>query len=106
MRYILDAAGNPVPEPDLFKWAQWFENGRNRILEQDHAGGFFVSTVFLALDHNFAGGPPILWETMIFPETKTQLDVPYAHFQNRYSSREEAIEGHRRIVQMLTSYSR
>ncbi len=48
-------------------WARWYENGNNRIVAKTQLGHRLVSTVFLALDHAFGGGPPILWETMVFP---------------------------------------
>ena len=70
--YILDADGNPRPEPDVIKWATWFEKG-NRIVKQDQIGEVWVSTVFLGLDHDFTGkGPPILWETMTFRGDRTK----------------------------------
>ena len=50
-----------------------------------------VSTVFLGIDHSFGEGPPILWETMIF-------DGPHDQFQERYTSKEEAIAGHERAM--------
>lgn len=32
-----------------------------------HLGKFYISTVFLGIDHNFLGkGGPILFETMVF----------------------------------------
>lgn len=65
-RYILDKRGEPIPEPDLFRWGRWFEY-QNRIVKQENVGRSSVSTVFLGLDHNFCDeGPPILWETMVF----------------------------------------
>jgi hypothetical protein len=65
-RYILDAQGTPVPEPDLMKWACWYESA-TRIVAQEWVGEAQVSTVFLGLDHNHRRqGPPILWETMVF----------------------------------------
>lgn len=58
--------------------------------------GARVSTVFLGLDHNFgSGGPPILWETMIF---NVETEDGY-QFQERYSTREEAIAGHAAAVE-------
>lgn len=49
-----------------------------------------VSTVFLGLDHNFFGGEPILWETMIFwPEHDLH------NWQRRYSSHAAAEQGHK-----------
>jgi hypothetical protein len=103
-KYILDENGEPRPEPDTLKWGQWMEADKRRVLQQDHIGGYFVSTIFLGLDHNFLGsGPPVLWETMIFAETEAKLDAPYNDFQKRYTSQEDALAGHGKIVQMLTS---
>lgn len=65
-KFILDANGKPVPEPNLIKWANWFESA-NRIVKQEWIGESRVSTVFLGLDYNFhPSGPPVLWETMVF----------------------------------------
>lgn len=66
-RYILDGKV-PVPCEDLLTWAEWIENGHEqRIVKQEYVGPFWVSTVFMGLDHNFLEiGPPRLFETMIF----------------------------------------
>lgn len=65
-KYILDANGQPQVEPDLMKWARWFETAES-VVCQEWIGDSRVSTVFLGLDHNWAAeGPPILWETMVF----------------------------------------
>lgn len=89
-RYILKN-GKPVPEPDLYKWGEWFEKPENRIVKQDKKNGIKVSTVFLALDHNFSGvGPPLLWETMVF--------APDEEDMKRYSSVKAALKGHAKFV--------
>jgi hypothetical protein len=54
-----------VPEPDLMKWATWYETA-NRHVANTQIGGIWVSTVFLGVDHNFGAGLPILFETMVF----------------------------------------
>lgn len=54
-----------VPEPDLLKWGQWFQTADRHVFET-RIGGIWISTVFLGLDHNYGGGLPILFETMIF----------------------------------------
>lgn len=54
-----------VPEPDLLKWARWFEKADRHVFETQ-IGGIWISTVFLGLDHSFGRGLPILFETMIF----------------------------------------
>lgn len=70
-KYVLDDRGEPVPEPDLYRWAMWIETAdrtvaRTTIAFGEGSGEVFVSTVFLGLDHAFGEGAPILWETMIF----------------------------------------
>ena len=58
------------------------------------ASGAFVSTVFLGIDHSWLGGPPILFETMIFGG---QFD----EVQKRYCTMEEAIDGHAKLMEHL-----
>lgn len=92
--YVLDERGNPKQEPDLMTWARWFEMA-DRQLGQDRFGDVCVSTVFLGLDHNFDdGGPPVLWETMVF---KGRHDG----YQERYTSKVAAVEGHWRTAEMV-----
>jgi len=91
-RYILDDNHNPVPEPDLLKWAKWFhESGPKRRVAHDTKGNCSVSTVFLGLDHSFGSGPPLLFETMVFGSKE---DI-----QERYSTWDEALAGHKRILE-------
>lgn len=95
--YILDENHNPVPEPDTLKWAAWFEDVENRIVEQDIIDGVQISTVFLGLDHGPNDqGPPVLWETMIFGGS-------HHEYQCRYTSHEEALCGHAAAVRLVTS---
>lgn len=55
-----------------------------------------VSTIFLALDHNFhTSGNPILFETMIFGL------LGESEFQRRYTSYEEAECGHKYFCWLL-----
>ena len=92
--YILDADQNPVP-CDLMTWARWLE-GSSRVLEKTHSedGSIEVSTVFLGLDHGFGGGPPVLWETMIFGGEHDQ-------YQERYTSKSDALKGHQKAVDLM-----
>jgi len=64
LNYIL-IGQTPVPEPDVLKWARWFESA-DRVVFQTEIPGGLVSTVFLGLDHQFWKGPPLLFETMTF----------------------------------------
>ena len=65
----------------------------NRWHLVDMVGDVRVSTVFLGLDHSLTlDGPPVLWETMVFGGDNDQ-------YQQRYTSRAEAIEGHGAILE-------
>lgn len=92
-KYVLDDLGNPVEEIDLVVWAKWFESANRHLAKDELPGGIRVSTVFLGMDHNWGEGPPLLWETMIF-------GGPNDSYQDRYSTREAALEGHKRALQL------
>lgn len=62
-KYILD--GKTAVPADLMTWAKWFETA-DRHVAKEPVGDFLVSTVFLGLNHQFGGGPPLLFETMVF----------------------------------------
>lgn len=94
-RYILNDVGDPVPCPDLMEWARWVENGGNRIVKQTRVKDHFVSTVFLALDYQFYGGMPMLFETMVWD--KDDKDI----YQDRHSTRQKALLAHDRIVNAI-----
>ena len=92
-RYILDGH-KPVPEPDLLKWAEWFETVTRHVATK-LVGDVSVSTVFLGLDHSFgASEVPVLFETMVF-------GGPLAEECERYSSWEEAETGHHAMVERV-----
>lgn len=74
------------------KWAQWFEDVENRIVKQEAVGKYFVSTVFLGIDHSIGGGRPILFETMVFQKDGASLG------QDRYCTWGEALTGHKATV--------
>jgi hypothetical protein len=65
------------------------------VAETVVGGKHVVSTVQLSVDHSWGEGPPLWFETMVFrcsPEGKVtdfeDLDC------ERYSTREQALEGH------------
>lgn len=96
-KYILDANGNPVPA-DLDTWAKWYETNReSRRVALDEFDNIRVSTVFLALNHNWGDGPPLLFETMVFGGKMDE-------YMRRYSTRKEAENGHKEVVSMVKQY--
>lgn len=94
MNYILKDK-NPIPCPDILEWEKWFEKIDNRIVKKDDVGKFHVSTVFLGMDHSFGRGTtPILFETMIFDNSKDGLEKFDERYCDRYHFWEEAKAGH------------
>jgi hypothetical protein len=97
MNYILEDK-KPIPEPDFLKWALWFEKADKHVADDYLPNGVRVSTVFLGLDyglwHNHDN--PLLFETMIF-------GGEHDCCQKRYSTWEEAEEGHKRAIELVFS---
>jgi hypothetical protein len=96
--YILGGEYGKTPVPcDLMTWATAFERRENRRVAFDALpGGVSVSTVFLGLDHQFGGGPPLLFETMIF-------GGPQNDYQERCSTWGEALVQHAKAVAVAKS---
>lgn len=95
--YILDDNHQPV-RAELVEAARWRQNFPDKWqVANTELPGCRVSTVFLAHDHNFfGGGPPVLFETMVF---EGPLDME----QWRYCTWEEAEEGHKAVVQLVSA---
>ncbi len=79
---------------DPIKWGQWYQSV-DRHVANDQIESVQVSTVFLGLDHGLErGGPPSLFETMVFGGMLDQE-------QERYATWEEAEEGHKEMVERV-----
>ncbi len=63
----------------------------------DTVNGKIVSTVHLAMDHSFGSGPPIHWETMVFPAEDDFEDLA----GERYASEADALAGHAALVERV-----
>ena len=88
--FILE--GHKVVRCDnIIKWANWFEKADRHVAKTTLRNGVEISTVFLGVDHNFLGRPPILFETMIFGG---ELDDE----MEQYSTWQDAEKGHKKWV--------
>lgn len=93
-----DKSGNPISMRD---WVRLREHGGRDyiVVQQDHVGPYFVSTVWLGLDHGMRlsneGYRPIIFETMVFRDDESDLDCW------RYSTEDEAREGHARMLEQV-----
>ena len=55
-----------------------------------------VSTVWLGLDHNYDGGKPLIFETMVFPKGEW-----LERYCERYSTEAQAKKGHKKAVKQF-----
>lgn len=98
--YILndDHTTKPV---EMMEWVVWASRGRaTSVVKQDTIGDARVSTVFLGLNHAYLGqGAPLIFETMIF-------GGPEDGYQDRYSTWDQALKGHQKAIDQLTSQSK
>lgn len=94
--YFLDGK-RAVPTENILEWAKTFENKGRIVAATILPDNSRVSTVFLGLDHSFGiGGPPILFETMIF-------GGPHDGYQERCSTWDEAEAQHLEAVKFATT---
>ena len=91
-KYILEGK-QTVECNDLITWARWFETGNRRVAE-DIISGVRISTIFLGLDHAFRGGPPMLFETMVFGGALNEE-------QERCTTWDQAEQMHKNMVERV-----
>ncbi len=92
-RYILDEQDRVVPEPDLFKWGEWFQENKDKwIVARTQVEEGHVSTVFIGLDQGrfseFHESSPVVWETTVFSKDKR-----FDQLIHRCSGNREQAEG-------------
>lgn len=99
--YVLDDDNHAVEVSDPIEWMRWrLENWHRHHVGDDYLGGpdgpIRVSTVFLGVDHNFFGGPPLLFETMVFGGKHDLVDA-------RYTTWALADTGHKATVAIMSA---
>lgn len=101
-----DRKGNPISMRDWARLLHWQENGDwYKRVGLTMVGQYRISTVWLGLDHGL--GKPFdqlaIFETMVFDDSGENRDLDLD--QRRYSTEEEAIEGHRRMVEEVELFA-
>ena len=88
----------PVPCEDALAWGKFYENRDARRVAETFVGPMRISTVFLAINHNFGldkEEEPVLFETMIF-------GINDDTYQERCTTWDEAEAMHQRAVEVAT----
>jgi hypothetical protein len=92
MSRYFDKGGKPLELPE---WGRMLEDRAYSLVAQTQLlNGRVVSTVWMGLDHAFGRGPPLIFETMVFPPGGSADDMDC----ERYSTEEEAKAGHEAMV--------
>lgn len=91
--YDLDGKAIKGQDPIMI-WADLIKSPRRLVGRNDLFPQIRVSTVWLGLDHNFGGGKPLIFETMIFLNHRSME-------MWRYGTRKEAEEGHQRALELV-----
>lgn len=58
-----DRDGQPI---SLRTWADLHADPEYRVVEETWIGKIRISTVWLGINHDYLGGPPLIYETMVF----------------------------------------
>lgn len=89
-----DKEGKPLK---LLEWAKLNEDRSYKRIRSTKGETHWVSTVWLGLDHAFMGGPPLIFETMVFPVHEGVTDGGEADMI-RCSTEAQAIINHNDMV--------
>lgn len=71
---------------------------------QEKIEGYFISTVFLGINHGWGNGPPLLFETMIFDQNVEPNKCWQEIYTDRYSTFQQAEAGHIEAVEWLKNH--
>jgi hypothetical protein len=83
--------GNPLT---MEEYNQKYPDQRSRVVNRSTLpNGKIVSTVLLGMDHAYKNERPLIFETMVFPNSDEFMEIDLAH----YATKGEALEGHDRM---------
>lgn len=100
-----DRKGQPI---DYEKFLELFNDPEYKMVKQDNVNNYFISTVWLGLNHNFkflftnnSQDGPVIFETMVFDSNASNrwTDIEL----QRYSTEEEALFCHQEFVEKYSN---
>ena len=69
-------------------------------VKQEHVGNYWISTVWLGMNHTWGSGAPLIFETMVFEGDNIAEETD----MERYTTEEEALAGHELFVQKFEEF--
>lgn len=92
---LIDKEAVPIERPTRSQVLKvWYKSLEDNQVALDRIGNVFISTAFIGVNVNFGEGLPLLFETMI-------CGKDYDKKKWRYSTYSEAVEGHKKAVEMV-----
>ncbi len=98
--YKLDENKNAIPcsTEEWGEQIQYMKENHTKHVADENIDGKRISTIWMGLDHQWHdNGPPLLYETMVFDEADKGYDI----YCTRYSTWQEAEEGHKKAVKWV-----
>jgi hypothetical protein len=94
-----DREGKPI---SLHEFCRLLGNEEYKRVAETQVGPYWISTVWLGINHNFSRtGPPIIFETMVFA-TGPDVDGLGPDMDcYRWSTEAEALAGHEEVVTLV-----
>lgn len=91
--------GDPITQDE---WARLHSDHEYKRVAEDTVGEWWVSTVWLGIDHGY-GDIPVIFETMVFPMSENASTADFSTDQHceRYTTEADAIRGHAETVTAL-----
>jgi len=100
-----DRQGNRI---SVAEWGRLHDDLDYVRLGTTEIGPYVVSTVWLGLDHGFGGGPPVIFETMVFTRSAWNDDRSVPDHEPlfdldcvRYSTEHQALIGHEEMCLLV-----
>ncbi len=91
-----DRQGRPIDVTEMVRLSQ---DQSYRLVARDWVGQVEVATVWLGFDHSFRSAQPVIFETIVFGGRMDQ-------YSRRYSTEEEAVAGHAKVLATVQRLSR
>lgn len=81
------------------RWGELHSDMSYKRVAETAVGPYWISTVWLGMDHRWGQGPPLIFETMVFAPDEVTLGPEIEC--RRYSTEAEALAGHDETVLLV-----
>lgn len=87
-----DKEGRPIT---MRQWGILHNCMKYLRIAETTIGPYWISTVWIGVNHGIFGPPPLIFETMVFNRDSGESDLDC----RRYSTLDQALDGHARMVE-------